>query len=72
MMDRSRFVASDPHVNPLDIKIIEPMGAMERIAQAMPIDPDPLWPHGPGRRLFRPPEPIAGPCPYPGGSVVRP
>ncbi len=40
MMDRSYFVASVNHVNPLDINKSEPMGAVERIAQAIPIHPD--------------------------------
>ncbi len=40
MMDRSHFVASVHHVNPLDIYKIEQMGAIERIAKAIPINHD--------------------------------
>ena len=32
MIERSHFVASVHHVNPLDINKIEPMGAIGRIA----------------------------------------
>ena len=40
MMDRSPFVALVHHVNPLGINKSEQMGAIERIAQAMPINPE--------------------------------
>ena len=40
MIDRSHFVASVHYVDPLDIIEIEEMGAIERIAQAIPINPD--------------------------------
>ncbi len=39
-MDRSHFVASVHHVNPLDINKLEQIHAIERIAQAIPIHPD--------------------------------
>lgn len=45
MMDRSPFVAPVNHVNPLDINKREQRGAMERIAQALPINPDRLSAH---------------------------
>lgn len=40
MIDLNHFVASVHYVNPLDINKSERMGAMERIAQAIPIHPD--------------------------------
>ncbi len=43
MLDRSRFLASVDHVNPLRIIKSERINATERIARAFPINPDPLW-----------------------------
>ncbi len=40
MIDRSHFVASANHVNPLENNMIERMGAIERIGHAIPINPD--------------------------------
>ncbi len=40
MIDRSHFVASVNHVNPLDIYKIEQIHAIGRIAKAMPTNPD--------------------------------
>ena len=40
MIDRRHFVASVNHVNPLDINMIEQLNAIERIAQAIPINRD--------------------------------
>ena len=43
MLDRSHFVASVDHVNPLHIIKSERINAIERIARAFPINPNPLW-----------------------------
>ncbi len=40
MINPSHFVALVHHVNPLDINKREQRGAIERIAQAIPINPD--------------------------------
>ncbi len=40
MIDRSHFVASVSDVNPLENNKIERMGAIERIGQAISINPD--------------------------------
>lgn len=41
-LDRSHFVAPVDHVNPLRIVKGERTGAMERIAPAFPVNPDPF------------------------------